>query len=142
MIGKVISANKISNVHPIYKVTKESKYGTYTGIVSPCEEDLEVLSDLLGYRLAEMKCDIKIQHRKAMNMKERYIGAKTMYNVLKEQILDKDLLERRVEVLEKEYKQEYQKYKNMKERYHTYAVEEINLRREVIKKHDERKQKQ
>lgn len=81
--GKVIdSVYYEKDGRPVYSVTNINQYGTFTSTASPCDEDKENTSALLGYMLAERKNYIKMIHRKAMNFKERAIGIETALNAL------------------------------------------------------------
>lgn len=82
--GKVIDSDYYEkDGRPVYSVTNINKYGIFTSTASPCDEDRENTSALLGYMLAERKNYIKMIHRKAMNFKERAIGIETALNALK-----------------------------------------------------------
>lgn len=88
MKGKIISSSKKEFWRDIdgkkvkgaeFTVTKGSRYGTYTATVRTCDEDLKnPISDILGYEFARRKCDIQALHRKAENLKERWIQAETI----------------------------------------------------------------
>lgn len=63
-------------------VTKQTKYGTFTGKVTLNPEDEDVYSELDGYTFAEIKCDIQALKAKAKCMKQRAIGVAHAFNVL------------------------------------------------------------
>ncbi len=63
-------------------VTKQTKYGTFTGKVVLQPEDQDIRSQVLGFNFAEIKCDIQALKIKAKVFKDKMLGIQHAYNVL------------------------------------------------------------
>lgn len=138
-VGKVIGSSKTyKNDRPVYSVTNSNKYGTFTSTVSPCEEDMESISDFVGYGLCERKNLIKTLHRKAIMLGDRYDGVLHAYNALYEswnmhgQLEAMNTLWHQMDVQERLYDEAYAIYKQARDGYREYADK-------VIQKHQEDK---
>ena len=143
--GKVIASSKMwKDGRPVYGVTNMNKYGAFTSTVSPCDEDMDNLSDFIGYQLCERKNFIKMTHRKALNLKERAKGILNTYEALSEKydktrypvehsdsFLD-DLMHQYL-VACKQYFKVYDQYKYMRDDYYDFADR-------IIQKHAKDKQ--
>lgn len=93
MKGKILYSSKTirrdaEKEVPTYTVVKATKYGTFTGSVTLCDEDMPEnindISDMTGYDFAERKCDIQAVHAKAIMLRERANGIKNVLNTLEE----------------------------------------------------------
>lgn len=140
MKGYILAADMVDNVST---VTKQTKYGTYTCSVKIYEDDQDIANIYDGCYFAEMKCDIKAYHEKAIRMKERAIGAEHAYNVLldscdpDDEIMSK--LERQVIVAWQQYYNALETYKILKDSYHPFIETTLKSRREFRKKIDKRR---
>lgn len=140
MKGYIIAADMVDGIST---VTKQTKYGTYTCSVKIHEEDQDVANIYDGCYFAEMKCDIKAYHEKAMRMKERALGIEHAYNVLLNSCDPDDFymikLERQMNVAWQQYHSALETYKILKDSYYPFIETTLKSRREFRKRIDKRK---
>lgn len=140
MKGYILAADMSNGIST---VTKQTKYGTYTSSVKIHEDDNDIANAYDGCYFAEMKCDIKAYHEKAMRMKERARGIEHAYNVLLDSCDPDDphmiKLERQVIVAWQQYNNALETYKILKESYYPFIETTLKSRREFRKKIDKRR---
>lgn len=133
---------------PVYHVIKTNKYGTFEGIVVPCEQDYENINDWDGYRFAERKCDIKIAHAKARILKERAQGILNIYKTLKtkyeasknyEGLVVIEDIYYQYKLAQKEYQKIYTQYKYMRDSFSDYTSRMIERRKQVNERLNEKR---
>lgn len=61
------------------KVTKNTKYGTFSAEVLCHPKDMPHYSEWDGYRLCEYQCDLQALHEKIKWLKQRYIGMQQFF---------------------------------------------------------------
>jgi hypothetical protein len=78
MKGKIIYSDYL----PGYSSTvrKQTKYGEFCSEVFLQEEDKDIDNSFDGCRIAEFDCNLKATKEKAKWMRQRAIGARTLYN--------------------------------------------------------------
>lgn len=142
MKGYILAADMVDNVST---VTKQTKYGTYTCSVKIHETDQDIANQYDGCYFAEMKCDIKAYHEKAIRMKERAKGIDHAYNVLLDSCDPDDpimiKLERQGVIAWKQYYSALETYKILKDSYYPFVETTLKSRREFRKKIDKRRNK-
>jgi len=120
-------------------VTKQTKYGTFTGKVTLNPEDEDVYSELDGYTFAEIKCDIQALKARAKCMKQRAIGVEHALNVLlkaKHPITDDTMLAlaRQVDVAWQNYYDAYEIYAINRDSYNIRVQRSLDYRRKLKNK--------
>ena len=78
MKGKILD----SQYNPGYSsyILKQTKYGTFSSEVFIRDEDKDIDNSFDGCRIAEFDCDTKAYKEKAKWLRQRAIGARTLYN--------------------------------------------------------------
>lgn len=97
-------------------VTKQTKYGTFKGKAVLHPEDEDVYSEIRGYTIAELKCDIQALKAKAEYFRQRMLGIQHAYNVLWKSGIDINdpimvKLNRQKDVAQREFENAYEIYK-------------------------------
>lgn len=118
-------------------VKKETKYGTFSNNCFILEQDEDIENSFDGYRLAEKKCDIQAYKEKAKWMRERYNGARILYdNLLQKWDQDNPVMidiGRQVEYFKNEWNKSRDYVDRLKDYYPIYvdklATERRNLRK-------------
>lgn len=153
MKGKILYSSKTikrdaEGEIPTYTVTKSTKYGTFTGSVTVCNEDIpeniEDISDMMGYDFAERKCDIQAVHAKAVMLRERANGMKYLLNTLDEKYSYVDWKDSRSEVLNdiqhqykiavRDYDKVYKQYVYMRDDFRNYTDRRIAFRKKALER--------
>ena len=81
MRGKIIDSDYIPGFESW--VEKQTKYGSFYGVVHIDDEDLDIDNSFDGCRIAEFDCDTKAYKEKAKWLRQRAIGARIMaYNLI------------------------------------------------------------
>ena len=135
MKGTIIDAHIEGDT---FYVTKHTKYGTFKGKVTLCDEDKDVKSEIDGYSFAERKCDLQALKVKADFFKQRAIGVQHAYKVMKHSGIDLNdpiaqKLKRQVKVAWDNYNYHLEVYKINKENYYPNIERLLNYRRMIRK---------
>ena len=77
MKGKVIDSQYLPGYSSY--VAKQTKYGTFYSEIFLQEEDQNIDNSFDGCRIAEFDCNLKAAKEKAKWMRQRAIGARTLY---------------------------------------------------------------
>lgn len=105
-------------------VTKGTKWGTFTCSSRPSAVDKDIAMEYFGYELAEMKCGIESLKVRAQTMRERFEGARHLYDVMYMSGLDEDTehrMYRQVVIAERLAEEAAEDYKNAKDLYKEYS---------------------
>lgn len=89
MKGKILE----SQHNPGYDsyILKHTKYGTFSSQVFLQEEDKDIENSFDGCRIAEYNADLQAYKMKAKMMRQRAIGAQTVYNNIAQSCTPEDL---------------------------------------------------
>lgn len=142
---KVINSSKVirEDEKPVYSVTVASRYGIFSGKASPCDEDVVLEDDNIGYKLAEYKCNMKILQAKAGIFRERMNGIHNACETLAEKYCALDMngkalindvvflndLVHQYNISKREYEKVYSKYTKMRDNYKSYVDTCLNDRK-------------
>lgn len=112
---------------------KSSPYGVVAGVAFVDEEDTDIANRWDGIRIAEMKCDIAIQQKRAEAARQRAKGIEHAYNVLNDGTCNETLLslKRQVNIAQTVAKEESKKYKRMKDSKRAYIENMLAMRRKL-----------
>lgn len=132
MKGHILAADMVDNIST---VTKQTKYGTFTCSVKVHESDQDIANVYDGCYFAEMKCDIKAYHEKALRMKERAISASHIYDIMATSFESSDpcmiKLWKQVENAWARYEQAQDTYQILKDSYSAFIETVLKRRREI-----------
>lgn len=117
------------SAQPGYQVTKGTRHGTFTCSSWLCKEDEKYKNSILGFQIAEIKCDIESNKVKLHKLRERMLQTEHLLNVAKMSSSNEsvvDFLTRQFQVA----KREYDNQKNLVSRIREYLKNyvEVNLR--------------
>lgn len=142
MKGRILESEYI----PYYSsyVLKQTKYGTFGSEVTlNQEEDRDIENSFDGCRIAEFDCDLKSYKEKAKWMRQRAIGARTLYNNIvnsaKDNLFDwtnpdaLKAIERQVEVAFQEADKAKEYYERMRD-YRPIFIENLLKQRRDARK--------
>ena len=122
-------------------VQKETKYGTFESTVSLLDIDKDIENSFDGCRMAEKKCDLQAYRERAKWMRERYNGARIMYDNLRQYWQEDNLvlqdMRRQLDYLKREWYEARETADRMKDYYPHYVetiAKERRSLREKIKK--------
>ena len=136
MKGKILNAE----YNPGFDswVRKETKYGTFSNSCYILEQDEDIENSFDGCRLAEKKCDIQAYQEKAKWMRERYNGARILYdNLLQKWDQDNPVMidiGRQVNYLKNEWDKSKEFVNRLKDYYPMYVNQLETERRNMRKK--------
>ena len=78
MKGKILDSWADSSLG-LTKITKNTKYGTFSATATCHSQDMPHYSEWDGYRLCEYQCDLQALHEKIKWLKQRYIGMQQFF---------------------------------------------------------------
>ncbi len=114
-------------------VVKGNKWGTFICSVHPCESDFDIANRWDGWKFADAKCDIATAKVRAQAMRERFNGARHMYDAMYMSGKLPDDVERamyrQVVVAEEQYEEANERYKRLKSQYSKYTDLNLSTRR-------------
>lgn len=120
--------NKIAIVH------KQTRYGKFRAGATPAEEDADIATEWDGYRFAEYQCDIQYMNERAKRFYERYLGARTMYNNLKNSGFSDEVLkkmERQVKIARRDAAIARKECESVKQHYAPFCENVITDRKKL-----------
>ena len=115
-------------------MTKGTKWGVFTRSVQVSEADQDIANYWDGCRFAEAKCDIASQQAKVNAMRERFNGARHLYDVVFQSGCDPDTehkMYRQVVVAEREYENAKYHLETMRGAYKFYTDRILENRRGI-----------
>lgn len=131
MKGKIL----VSDYTPGYSsiVSKQTKYGEFWSEIFLQNEDKDIDNSFDGCRIAEFDCNLKAAKEKAKWMRQRAIGARTVYyNIANSlDISARELLERQTKIAFKEADKAKDYYERMKDYRPIYIENLLKRRREA-----------
>ena len=131
MKGKIIASEFLPGYSSY--VAKQTKYGTFYSEVFLQEEDQDIENSFDGCRIAEFDCNLKAAKEKAKWMRQRAIGARTLYlNLIEDLDVETcDKIERQVYVAFKDADKARDYYERMKDYRPLYIENLLKRRRET-----------
>ena len=137
-----IDGNKIV-INYIYTVTKGYKRGIYTNSVTVHREDkpnnVNKISNPLGYHCAEYKCDIEYLKHKSEAYYQRYVQARHTYLILKDKYAGNEMLfmiERQMKLAERNWKEVHSMYCTMRDDFHSWTTKTAQEYKDTMNKID------
>ena len=120
-------------------VSKTNQYGRFEGAAICDQEDMDIKNQWDGMRIAEFRCDTKIQKVKAKDMVSRAKGIQHVYNVLSNVYGPSNevvaALGRQVYVANRDAEIESKKNKKMRKEGRSYVESIVNARRKFREKY-------
>lgn len=115
----------------VYYVTCGSKYGTFTGEVSPCDDDRESVWD--GYDFAHCKCLLQMYKKRAEVLRERWIGIDNACKALHYSFASSDYkkLQRQADAAKRLYEEAKEIYNMKNSNFRKYTSERVKERAEL-----------
>lgn len=127
----------------ISKVTKATKYGTFTRTVKVHPQDLDIANKFDGCHFAELKCDIAAYREKAKILSERAKGITHAFNVLSygdAQAQDFEIdemkwewrqLAHQADIAWRDAENAYETYEILRDSYYAFIATTLRTRREM-----------
>lgn len=120
-------------------VSKNNQYGKFEGSAYCDMDDSDIKNKWDGMRIAEFRCDRKIQKAKAKEMTSRAKGIQHAYNVLKNTYGQSNevvaALGRQAQIAHREAKRETARYHEMRKDGRAYIEGIVNARRKFREKY-------
>lgn len=120
-------------------VSKNNQYGKFEGSAYCDIDDSDIKNRWDGMRIAEFRCDTKIQKAKAKEMTSRSKGIQHAYNVLKNIYGQSNevvaALGRQAQIAHREAKRETTRYHEMRKDGRAYIEGIVNARRKFREKY-------
>ena len=112
----------------VASVTITSQWGTFTEYAKPHDEDMDVANKWIGWSIAEYKCRMKLQQKRAAAMRERYNGLVAYEDQLWYSFKYNDSLR----YAKKDWYDARDKYRALKNNFHTFCKDQVDSRRKFL----------
>lgn len=112
----------------VASVTITSQWGKFTEYAKPHDEDMDVANKWIGWSIAEYKCRMKLQQKRAAAMRERYNGLVAYEDQLWYSFKYNDALR----YAKKDWYDARDKYHALKNNFHAFCKDQVESRRKFL----------